>query len=121
MDREPGSSRLVVLEAKFEEHVSRGIPALKRTGYNPTRFLEMVEECGGVLGAAKKLLSNSRHTSYGFERLWALGRLDASVEYAVCLPWFEELFVPEEVHEATTRLVTHDFPLLKRLATETPA
>ncbi|WP_382465491.1 hypothetical protein ACFIN9_18785 [Streptomyces noursei] len=119
MDRELGSSRLVMLEAEFEEYVSRGIATLKRVGYNPIRFLEMVGECGGALGATKRLLSNSRHTSYGFERLWGLGRLDATVEYAACLPWFEELFAPQEIYEASTRLITHDFPLPSRIAAET--
>jgi hypothetical protein len=65
----------------------------------------------GAVGATKRLLADPRHTSYGFERLWELQALDASVEFAVCLPWFRDLFTPDEIEEAENRLILHDFPL----------
>ena len=66
--------------------------------------------------SSAKVGRGESHTSYGFERLWELGELGASVEFAVCLPWFRELFTVEEQEEAERRLVLHDFPLARRLA-----
>jgi hypothetical protein len=40
----------------------------------------------GAVGATKQLLADPRHTSYGFEKLWEMGELETSVEFAVCLP-----------------------------------
>ena len=51
-------------------------------------------------GRNEGLLADPRHASYGFERLWELQALDASVEFAVCLPWFRDLFTPDEIEEA---------------------
>lgn len=85
-----------------------GLPPLKRAGYNPTEFYRMVERHGGVAPTAHRLLADPRHTSYGFQRLYEMDRLDASVEYAVCLPWFSELYTPEEQDEARTWLLLHE-------------
>ena len=102
-----------MLEDKFRQHVMEQIRRL-RDRYHPRDFLIMVER-HGVVGAAKRLLADPRHTSYGLERLWELKELDASVEFAVCLPWFQPLFTPEEIDEAAGRLVRHEFPLQERL------
>lgn len=75
----------------------------------------MVYQYGGV-GASKRLLADPRHTSYGFEKLWEMGELERSVEFAVCLSWFSPLFTDGEVSEAENRLLLHDFPLAERLA-----
>jgi len=75
----------------------------------------MVSEHGAV-GATNRLLADPHHTSYGFERLHELGALDASVEFAVCLSWFQPLFTVDEVEEAERRLLLHEFPLRERLA-----
>jgi len=88
---------------------------LKGRGYKPTLFLRLVHEHGSAVAASKQLLRAGRHTSHGFERLWEMGELGASVEFAVCLPWFQELFTLEEQQEAERRLVLHDFPLRQRL------
>lgn len=76
----------------------------------------MARDAGSPYSATIVLLSDPRHKSYGFERLWQMKRLDASVEYAACLPWFQELFTEEQLYEARTRLITHDYPLDRRLA-----
>lgn len=112
------------LRRRFDSFVLDGIPQLRKLGYNPTQFLTMVKNQRGVVSATKTLLADPRHTSYGFERLRQLGRLDASVEYAACLPWFEDLFTPSEIEEARTRLILHDFPLdaaLDRARTRPPS
>jgi len=112
-------THLKSLRARFDRYILDGIPELKRLGYNPTQFLEMVERYRGVVGATKQLLADPRHTSYGFQRLYELGKLQFSVEFAACLPWFDELFEPHEINEARTRLLTHGFPLDARLAAVT--
>lgn len=102
------------LETRFGDHVLGGLAKL-RGRYHPHVFLGMVQERGAV-AAAKRLLADPRHTSYGFEKLWEMRELQSSVEFAVCLPWFSELFTADEVAEAERRLLLHDFPLRERLA-----
>jgi hypothetical protein len=102
------------LNTRFQDHVIGELAEL-RGRYNPTVFLGMVQKLGAV-AAAKRLLADSRHTSYGFERLWEMQELQKSVEFAVCLPWFRELFTEAEMAEAEQRLRLHDFPLQERLA-----
>lgn len=70
-------------------------------GYNATRFLQMVEDRGGV-EAAKQLIHAP--PSDGFTTLWEKGRLDLSVEYHILDPEFEELFTEEERRIARERL-----------------
>jgi len=106
--------RVVPLAERFERHVLAEVGRLQNR-YNPTEFRAMVQRHGAVQ-ATKRLLAQKHHTSYGFERLWELGELGASVEFAVCLPWFAELFGPEEIAEAERRLILHEFPLAERVA-----
>lgn len=107
--------RLVALRKRFDQHVLNGVHRLKGRGYNPTLFLRLVEEHGSAVAATKQLLRGARHTSYGFERLWEMKELAASVEFAVCLPGFHELFTLEERDEAERRLLLHDFPVQQNL------
>jgi hypothetical protein len=88
---------------------------LKRRGYNPTYFLRMIAEHGSAVTVAKLLLSGSRHTTYGFERLWEMRELGRSVEFAALLPWFAPLFTEDELDEARSRLIQHEFPVEERL------
>lgn len=76
---------------------------VRRRGYNPTYFLRMVHELGGVQ-AAKQLLSGSK-TQEGLMRLWELDLLDESMEVYVLKPQFVSLFTDEERAEARRRLV----------------
>ncbi|MFI1196965.1 hypothetical protein ACH4T9_27410 [Micromonospora sp. NPDC020750] len=108
--------RTAFLRERFHEYVLGGLPRLMRLGYNPFQFRELVERHGDAVGATMHLLADPRHTSYGFQRLFDLGRLEDTVEFAACLPWFTELFHPQELHEARTRLIVHGFPLDARLA-----
>lgn len=124
MDTERDTERLAALRAKFNAYVDEGIPRLRKRGYNPFQFLEMVERYGDAVGATQHLLAQPGHTSYGFRRLLELGRLEDSVEFAVCLPWFSELFDTSERDEARARLLLHEFPLNARIraaATNAPA
>jgi hypothetical protein len=100
----------------FNAFMEAGIPKLVNQGYNATGYMQLVQAYGSHYAAAKFLLDDPRHTTYGFQRLYGMKRLDASAEYAASLPWFEELFTPEQLYEARTRLITHEFPLDRALA-----
>jgi hypothetical protein len=107
------SERRRVLEGRFEGYLRADVEEL--TGvYNPTYFRRMLADLGGV-GTAKLLLEPHRSSAYGFERLWELGQLERSLEFAVLLPWFSELFTDDELEEARRRLVLLDFDLDDRL------
>jgi len=69
--------------------------------YRPTRFLQMVDELGGI-AAAKELLAAP--VQEGFTTLWEHGRLDLSMEALVLQPQWHGLFTPSELAEARRRL-----------------
>jgi len=70
--------------------------------YNATRFLQMVNEQGG-LNAAKSLL-HSEGFSDGLFALYECGRLDITMEALVLqVPW-SKLFTAEELFIAKKRL-----------------
>lgn len=102
------------LVRRFGEHLSAKFN-LVRGRYNPAIFQSMIEKHGDAVAASKRLLVDSRPTSYGFERLWELNKLECSVEFAACLPWFEPLFSDEEIRRAERRLLLHEFPLQEHL------
>jgi len=113
------STRRQKLEQHFNSYIEAGMPSLRRQGYNPTGYMQIVEARGSHYHAAIFLLNSPGHTHYGFQRLYAMRRLDASVEYAASLPWFQELFADDQLYEARTRLITHEFDLDGALAKET--
>ena len=77
--------------------------AKKECGYNATRFVQMVQEKGG-LSAAKQWLSNDTPQE-GLLKLWELGRLDLSMEALVLRKQFRGLFTDEELTRARKRLL----------------
>jgi hypothetical protein len=90
------------VERKFESAMRVLHTEAKALGYNATRFIQLVEELGGV-AAAKKLVTAPAPTE-GFTKLWELRRLDLSVEAFVLRPEFRTLFTPEERRAAKHRL-----------------
>ena len=68
---------------------------------------QLVAEHGGP-GAVHQLLKG-RDASDGFTTLWEHGRLEMSVEAAVLLPWYTDLFSEEERGTARRRLTKHRF------------
>jgi hypothetical protein len=95
-------------ERHFHADMVAGAERLKREiSYNPTRFLQMVGEYGGV-EAAHHLL-RGRDASDGFTTLWEHGRLEMSVEAFVLLPWYRQLFAEDELATAERRLIEHRF------------
>lgn len=79
--------------------------AKSEAGYNPTLFIQMLSERGG-LGTARSLLA-APGTSDGFAALWERGRLDLTVEAVVLQPEFRDLFSRQELDVARRRLGDH--------------
>jgi hypothetical protein len=86
------------------ERAMRDIATRSKTEahYNPTLFISMISEHGG-LGTAKRLLA-SAEVSSGFTALWERGHLDLTVEALVTDPRFASLFSETEVETANERL-----------------
>lgn len=70
--------------------------------YNPTRFLQMVQEHGGI-ETARRLLAKDEVQS-GLTTLWECHRLDLSMEALVIQPRFRSLFTELEIATARERL-----------------
>ncbi len=71
-------------------------------GYVPTRFLQMVQEHGGVETARRLLAKDEVQT--GLITLWECHRLDLSMEALVIQPRFHSLFTTMEIATARDRL-----------------
>ncbi|MEW6047828.1 MAG: hypothetical protein AB1609_15340 [Bacillota bacterium] len=95
------------LEREFE-HAMYDIyrRAKKECGYNPTRFVQMLSNYGG-LETAKRLLA-SNETQTGLTELYLRGRLDLSMEALVVKDRFVGLFTREERERAVRRLLDLD-------------
>lgn len=95
------------IELQFHQEILRIYDEATTFGYRPTRFLQMVNEYGG-LQTVRTLLGKDA-PSYGFERLWEEGRLDLSVEaLALREPW-RGLFDLDKLGEAYRRLDGSDY------------
>src|SRR3712207_5120502 len=78
--------------------------AAKAVGYNASRFIQMVNDHGGV-AAAKKLI-NDAQLHDGFTTLWELQRLDIAVEARALKPQFQSLFTDGELTTCRQRLAS---------------
>ena len=95
------SKELTALEQDFEREMREIYRrAKKEVGYNAARFLQMLQEHGGVT-TARRLLPEM---SDGFVALWEHGRLDLTVEYLVLQPRWHALFTTDERMVARQRL-----------------
>jgi hypothetical protein len=78
--------------------------AKMETGYNATRYLQMLVSHEASLLMAKKFVTSSR-PSDGFTELWQRGRLELTVEALVLeSPKYRQLFTDEEIISARKRL-----------------
>ncbi len=97
----------MIAGSKLEQDFHRQMLGIYRSaaselGYRATRFLEIVNNRGG-LQAAKELLHRSSHPE-GLTTLWEYRRLDLSMEALVLrTPWLQ-LFTKEELSVACRRL-----------------
>jgi hypothetical protein len=83
------------LEKQFhKDMVSIYEKAKKDCNYVATRFIQMVAEKGGLI-TAKELIIKDEDT-YGFTRLYELGRLDLSVEALALDDKYKSLFSDHE-------------------------
>ena len=92
------------LEAQFHEVMIQLYYDVANAGidYRPTLLLQSVYSDGG-LATAKRYLQ-APHVTEGFERLWASGRLDLTVEHLALREQWRGLFTPEELAVAEQRL-----------------
>lgn len=91
------------LELAFENELKRQLQEAKqKCRYNPTRFLQMLAEHGGV-GTVNRLLTNHEFSD-GFTRLYMEQRLDLTMEAAVIKPEFSSLFSAEQIELCKNKL-----------------
>ncbi len=99
----PTTDTRTPLEKQFHQDMLDGSVELRtKHGYNPTYFLQMVHEHGGV-GAVRRLLQTPNYQD-GLTSLWEINRLDMSCEAAALDPRYASLFTAEEKREAKKRL-----------------
>lgn len=98
------------LEERFhEEMLDIYRRANRECHYNPTRFLSMVSEVGGVVAAKELLVPGS--PQYGFEVLWERKRLDLTVEALVLRESWRQMFSLGEIAEAQARLEQYGYTI----------
>ena len=99
----PTTDTMTPLEKQFHQDMLDGSVELRtKHGYNPTYFLQMVHEHGGV-GAVRRLLQTPNYQD-GLTSLWEINRLDMSCEAAALNPKYASLFAEAEKREAKKRL-----------------
>ena len=81
--------------------------AKAEVGYNATRFLQMLDEHGGLETA--RILLHAPGVSEGYTALWERKRLDLTVEALVIEPEWRDLFTADELAVARKRLLQYEF------------
>ena len=97
----------VSLEDRWHAEMVGIHAAAKEIDYNAARFIQMVNEDGGLV-AAKKLISADQ-PSDGFTKLWELGRLDIAVEARALKPEYRDLFSRLELKRCRDRLAAYEW------------
>jgi hypothetical protein len=75
--------------------------------YKATRFLQMLNELGGIETANRLLPTMSE----GFAELWHRQRLDLTMEALIIQPRWRSLFTPEQLDVAERRLTECGYPV----------
>ena len=87
--------------------------AKHEANYNATRYLQMLEENGGV--ATARILINAPKVSDGYTALWERGRLDLTVEAIIWdNPKYHELFTEEEMRIIKKRLTDYEYQSVQK-------
>lgn len=103
------------IEAAFHDRMLRVYEqARTECNYVATRFLNMVNEQGG-LAAAKQLLRTAGHPE-GLTRLWMEKRLDISVEATILEEPWQSLFTADELAIAERRLRELGYSVVEKRA-----
>jgi hypothetical protein len=98
------------LEASFDDAMMRiYVRAKKETGYNATRYLQMLHDHRGLETA--RILVLADQPSEGYTELWERGRLDLTVEALVLQTEWQPLFAqePELLERARRRLTDYGY------------
>ena len=93
---------------EFTEFLLQKAAEAEALGYPPKQFRKMLGELGG--NAAVRQLLSKGEPSYGFKRLWELGRLDLTVEALVVETKWRMLFDPILVKQAERLLRQSEYP-----------
>ena len=81
--------------------------------YNATRYLQMLDNYGGLDTA--RILINAPNVSDGYTALWERGRLDLTVEALIFdNPEYHELFTREELAIVKKRLIDYKYASVKK-------
>ena len=97
---------------ELEKEFMRAVAICKtRYGYNPTRFIQMLEEHGTIDTAIQ--LVNGAKIHEGLEKLWEFRRLDLSVEAIICRKPYCHLFSDEVLVKAKKRLKELGYSILE--------
>jgi hypothetical protein len=105
------------LETEFQEELLDAYAeANTKYRYNPTGFIQMVNEHGGV-DTARILLGTGSAVQTGLVELWKCQRLDLSVEAKVLIPKYARLFTSGLKDTARSRLSDHGFDVDAWLST----
>lgn len=89
-------------EKQLEGELWRCVEECKRLGYNPSFFVQMLDD-RGALATVKKLI-NDNTPSDGFTKLWELQRLDLTVEAVALRSPYSALVTQAERIKARRRL-----------------
>jgi hypothetical protein len=96
-------ANMIALAEKFhQEMLAIYERARNECDYHHHRFLQMVQEDGGLEVAHRLLEEDS--VREGLVTLWRKDRLDLTVEALVLKPEYEPLFTEEEISKARKRL-----------------
>ncbi len=93
------------LEKRWHREMLSIHAAAKAIDYNASRFIQMVDDRGGL--AAARALINDGRPSEGFTRLWELRRLDISVEARALKPEYRPLFTRQGLRRCRDRLAAY--------------
>ena len=96
-----------ILEQAFTVAMRATYDQAVKQDYIPTRFMQMLDQYGGV-GTAQRLLAK-HDIQEGIMRLWELKQLDSSMETIVLKERFASLFTEKERAEAHRRLAKRDY------------
>lgn len=94
----------MAIDNEFDQEMhSIYVRARKEAKYNASRFLTLLNACGG-LETARRLIY-SKEVSEGYAALWERGRLDLTVEALIFdNPKYHVLFTDEELRIVQDRL-----------------
>jgi hypothetical protein len=90
------------LEEQLNTRFLNDCNEVQRKGYTPRLFRQMLAKRGAV-ETVNRLLSTKEY-SEGFTRLWELKALHLSMEAIILQEPYSQLFTPEQLQIARTRL-----------------